>query len=132
MWLFCTYGFYSTTKAPDRPGWVQVRARRREDLVRLAERFVTAQCPIQATPERDYPYRIVLRQGAWADIVACIADDIDYANFKDRVHEVDPDPERSSAYLSVWGIMARFGGKAFGSAVRQARTRGKWQNKILR
>jgi hypothetical protein len=131
MWLFCEQGFFSVTQAPGKPGMVQIRARRREDLEALAKRFVSAQRPVRATPERDYPYRIVMDQVQWSDILASVALDIDYTNFRDRVHDVDPDPERASAYLSVWAIMARFGGQAVDRAKRQSKVRGKWQTKTL-
>ena len=34
-------------------------------------------------PHRDYPYRIFTKQSVWAKVLAEIATDIDYDNFKD-------------------------------------------------
>lgn len=105
MWLFTTRGFYSAVRTPE--GEVMVRGRVRADLealVALMRRLELDPPQILATPHADYHYRVLMTPEAWARTAAALAAEVDYPNFKSRVHG---DPERDRAYMSVWSAMHR-------------------------
>lgn len=107
MWILTTRGMYSVVLEADRPGWVLVRARRRDDLERLmelVEPHVRRLPPVIATPERDYPFRIKLQGRVWADVAEALAQEIDYTNFKDEVERVQG-RWRHDVYARVWTIL---------------------------
>ena len=56
------------------------------------------------TPEADYQYRTVLVKEQFAMMLAQEALEIDYTNFKDKVHD-EANPERDAAYFGVWQTM---------------------------
>jgi len=127
MWLFTPLGFFSATLTTQRykelppeqrHGHIMVRARVREDLERLIERY--RQLPplpvegrrepeILALPGHDYPYRIVMPRAEWTTLAAALAHDIDYSNFKNAVERKAPTAEEGHArhdlYMKVWRVM---------------------------
>jgi len=105
MWIFTTIGFFSAVQKQDDPTVIQVRARVREDLVRLKE-AVPGASEILALPNRDYPYRVYMSHGDWAGFCAGMAESIDYPNFKDAVKKISG-YERGSLYMGVWSVMHR-------------------------
>jgi hypothetical protein len=80
MWIFTVYGFYSVSAA--RNGQVSVRARVRSHLERLRRRF-RLRNPIRLTENRDYRYRLWMSKQAWAGILAQLAAEQTWDNFKD-------------------------------------------------
>lgn len=105
MWLFTTRGFYSAVRTPE--GQVMVRGRVRDDLERLADlaRDLGLEAPqVLTTPRADYRYRVLLNMENWVRLAAALAGEIDYPNFKNRVHG---EPERDRAYMGVWSAMNR-------------------------
>ena len=95
MWIFSRYGFFSIvaartgSDANDRidPGRVMVRARVREHLTALQDRFADrlGTAVIHESPTADYAYRLFVDKRAWADVLAALAEDVDYDNFKAEV-----------------------------------------------
>lgn len=87
-------------------------------MVRL-RRLVSSQAikaghgTIRATPEADYPFRMILPRDEWVKVLSLLGEGVDYPNFKDTVHG---DFERAMAYTEVWARMNAFGRRATGGA----------------
>lgn len=85
MWLMTKHGFYSVTERPGVPGEMQIRARVKEHLENL---------PFAVMPEiissrlSDYRYRVYVTREQWGQVAVCLAGDIDYTNFKSKVHDM--------------------------------------------
>jgi len=118
MWLFTQHGFYSAVCArqgdgkknqPVDPERMMVRARVREHLVNLVERFPgeLRNCEILNSAGTDYAYRIFVAKAAWSAVAAKLADETDYDNFKAAVGRQQG--SAGSAYLhalhDVWEVM---------------------------
>lgn len=102
MWLFCKHGFFSAVRHNAKPDTILLRARIGGDLERLAAAHKVA-LDIAVTPDADYAYRTELPLKTWAKIVRREAEDIDYGNFKNAVHD---GTARDAAYLDVWAVMS--------------------------
>ena len=121
MWIFTRYGFFSTVCARQGNGAygnavdldrVMVRARRREHLEALLERFretVAAPTEIHESDHTDYRFRIFLPKAVWSEILGELGNDLDYDNFKDAAHsQLDGTPDGrlyTSALGEVWQKM---------------------------
>jgi hypothetical protein len=103
MWVFTIDGFYSAVQHRDNTDAVMVRARDREDLVRLLKR-AGSDAPISHTPNGDYAYRITATKVAWAAYLTSATEAIDYSNFKSEV-AARLGHDRADIYLSVWETM---------------------------
>jgi DNA-3-methyladenine glycosylase I len=91
MWLFTRYGFFSVAcadgpdGAPD-PEKLMIRAQREEHLRRLQDRFAAISAAgIITTPNRDYRFRIVVAKESWVTILAEMAREQTWSNFKSEV-----------------------------------------------
>lgn len=107
MWVFALTGFYSVVLNHDDPSSVMVRGRVEKDLERLQHIMSDLgleRGPISRSPDRDYPYRLVMPKSEWADAVYTLAKDIDYNNYKNQVRATDGH-ERAALYSRIWGIM---------------------------
>ena len=107
MWIFCKHGYFSAVAHNAKPDTILLRARFKGDLERLRDRFpdfVGSETAVKATPDADYAYRMELPKSAWAEIVAAVANDIDYPNFKSRVHD---GTVRDDAYMGCWAALRR-------------------------
>ncbi len=64
-----------------------VRARVRQHLVNLAERFPKElkDCEILDSLRTDYAYRLFVSKADWSEVVTQLAEEIDYDNFKSAV-----------------------------------------------
>lgn len=120
MWLFTTYGFYRAVCArtgdgrrsnPPDPHRIMVRARVRSHLVALAARFPDLLAPavIDESPNADYAYRLFVDKAAWVRVVAALADEIDYDNFKSATAAARGPAGASyqAALHDVWAVMHR-------------------------
>lgn len=69
------------------PERIMVRARLRSHLVALKERFgdFLGDCEIQESTGTDYAYRLFLQKSVWMRVVAGLAEETDYDNFKSEV-----------------------------------------------
>jgi hypothetical protein len=98
MWLFTNTGFVSAvSNGKD----LMVRARDRESLEPIAE---SAKTEILASPQNDYPYRVIVTHEFFARWVSNMATNITYKNFKSEVAAT-----RGSEFLhplmKVWSAM---------------------------
>jgi hypothetical protein len=106
MWIFTSQGFFSVVE--DSPDRLVVRSRTREDLERLVEltRLTTTHpgFPIEATPDRDYPWRFHCTRETWAWILWVLGERIDYPNFKDEVYRT-LGAERETVLHTIWTVL---------------------------
>jgi hypothetical protein len=115
MWIFSIHGFYSIACAskPDGsldPESVMVRARCKDHLRNLQKRFAAlAGVEIATTPHRDYRYRMIVPKSVWAKLVAELAEEQEWSNFKNQVakHQGKAGAAYTSALHKVWEIMYR-------------------------
>lgn len=105
MWLMTQHGFYSIVQKRD--GCFHVRARVRKDLENVLE-LMGWSYEIEEWPRADYRYRILIEHSQVLQLLQQMALHIDYANFKNRIHELPDQKDKSSAYARVWGVMAGF------------------------
>ena len=102
MWLFTTDGFFSAVAHRDDPETILVRARVREDALRLQEAI--GQGEVTETPDADYRYRVLLPRETWSAYLAAAGDTIDYPNFKNAV-AARQGADRARVYAGVWSVM---------------------------
>lgn len=110
MWIMSVRGFYSAVQHPTNPAQVVVRARAKADLEAL--RPLVPGLKITATPQRDYQFRAVVNKPVWQSVVAALAGEIDYGNYKTAVALGPGGHARADIYHDVWfallGIAYRF------------------------
>lgn len=120
MWLFTRHGFFSAVCArqgsggheqPVDPDRIMVRARIRGHLEALKKQFPQqlGACPIQETASTDYQYRLFVGKAEWTQVLAGLADETDYDNFKSAVahHQGPAGHDYESALHKVWDVMHR-------------------------
>ena len=92
MWLFTIYGFYSIACAtgangePD-PETIMIRARKRQHLENLKERFPAIAGDVLRTDDSDYRYRVVLLKADWLPVLSSLGEEQAWSNFKNQVHK---------------------------------------------
>jgi hypothetical protein len=115
MWLFTRYGFYSIACAskpngsPD-PDSVMIRARVATHLENLQRRFsALADTEILTWLARDYHYRLLVPKRDWVGIVAELAEEQEWSNFKNEAAEYQGDAgsDYVEALHTVWRVMHR-------------------------
>jgi len=100
MWMFTTFGFFSVVEK-GRGDLLCVRARAREDLDRLRQRYLPALSETESDVGTDYEHRAWVARADLSSAIARILDDLHYSNFKSEVeHELGHD--RAHTYLKVW------------------------------
>jgi hypothetical protein len=79
-------GRQSYGQPPD-PDRVMVRARVRQHLDRLKDRFPDqlGSCDIAETRKTDYRYRLFVAKPVWCQVLSALAGEMDYDNFKSEV-----------------------------------------------
>lgn len=120
MWIFTKHGFFSAVCArqgdgrhgqPVDHGRIMVRARMREHLEALKERFpsLLGQCEIRESAGTDYAYRLFVDKAAWSQVLAGLAEETDYDNFKSEVarHQGRAGTEYEHSLHGVWSVMMR-------------------------
>ena len=120
MWVFTKHGFFSAVCArqgnrehgqPIDPDRIMVRARVRGHLEALKERFLSllGQCDIDESTETDYAFRIFIDKRVWSEVLAGLADETDYDNFKSEVarHQGRAGAAYEHALHGVWSVMYR-------------------------
>ena len=104
MWLFSKHGFFSAVENFNDANLIHVRARFQGDLERLcAAHGVPSN--VKQIPGSDYPFRMDFGRETWGRIVRQEAENIDYTNFKDAVHD---GTKRDRAYMEVWGVLQKY------------------------
>jgi len=105
MWLFTTLGFHSVVQHRDNAGQVFIRARFKDDLVRLCRRFTIPEDSVLDTPDADYGYRIAIPKKQRIEIARSLAESVDYDNFKTAAHSGDR--VKDGALLQIWRVMRK-------------------------
>lgn len=101
MWLFVPEGFFSIVTADEFGHELQVRARSRDDLVRLREAYLPSLGEPVSLPGRDYPWRAFTTRQALSECLGKVVDALDYDNFKDTVAR-RLSRTRAHTYHRVW------------------------------
>jgi hypothetical protein len=118
MWIFTKHGFFSAVCArqgdgkhgrPVDPDLVMVRARVRGHLEALKQRFpnLLGQCKVQEFAGTDYAYRRFVQKSAWVQVLAGLAQDTDYDNFKSEIarHQGKTGAAYERSLHEVWAVM---------------------------
>ena len=121
MWIFTKYGFFSAVcarKGDGRSGQpvdtdrIMVRARNVDHLKSLKRRFpqTIGDSEILITGSADYGSRIFVARTEWSKIVAELAAETDYDNFKSEVSRTmgTSDSEYYGALHNVWDVLHRY------------------------
>lgn len=113
MWLFTRYGFFSIACARSAngsldPHTLMVRGRRKAHLENLQSRFKQiAAAEIITLPDCDYRYRLIVPKTVWSTVVAELAEEQTWSNFKNEAGRFQgaagEDYER--ALHIVWEVM---------------------------
>lgn len=105
MWIASTRGFYSAVEDWDNPKVIRVRSRVRADLERLDDLVKGGvRARIEKDVTADYLYRLELSRAEWMRVVALLAIEVDYPNFKDAVH-ARQGGFRAALYHRVWAAL---------------------------
>ncbi|HOI94567.1 MAG TPA: hypothetical protein PK250_07660 [Syntrophobacter fumaroxidans] len=105
MWLITNFGFFSIVqKSGERD--LTVRARVREDLDTLREKYLPSLSETAEWEGTDYRFRAKASHAAVADAMRMIALDIDYSNFKNSVM-AKQGSKREETYANVWSVLYR-------------------------
>ena len=100
MWLMTDFGFFSIVQKEGEAN-LTVRARVKQDLQNLKERYLPAVGAIEETEYADYRFRVCVPRQSFAEALREIALDIDYPNFKNSVARRQG-KARARAYEDVW------------------------------
>lgn len=106
MWIFTQTGFYSIVQKPEdvQGGTLTVRARSLSDILNFCDDCAIDPHEIDKTSGTDYPFRVRVSHRVLADWLANSAYEIDYPNFKDRVHQT-LGAARAAIYLRIWSYL---------------------------
>ncbi|MFN0020842.1 MAG: hypothetical protein ACKVP0_21490 [Pirellulaceae bacterium] len=120
MWIFTKYGFFSAVCARQGKGErgqpvdlnrLMIRARLRSHLEALQKRYpdLLSDCEILQTAGGDYAYRLFVPKGKWCEVLAQLAKETDYDNFKSEVaeHLGSKGASYEGALHEVWEVMHR-------------------------
>lgn len=120
MWIFTKHGFFSAVCARKGDGKhdqpvdldrIMVRARIRNHLEALKHRFpdLLGNCEIQESAGTDYAYRLFVQKSAWMQVLAGLAGETDYDNFKSEVayHQGKVGAAYEHSLHDVWSVMHR-------------------------
>jgi len=118
MWIFTKHGFFSAVCArqgsgkhgqPVDPNRIMVRARVRAHLEALKRRFpdLLGQCEVQEFAGTDYAFRIFVAKPVWSQVLAGLAEETDYDNFKSEVarHQRKAGAAYWHSLHEVWSVM---------------------------
>jgi hypothetical protein len=105
MWLFTKQGFYSVVCKGENE-W-HVRARARRDLENL-NRLAGTEWTIHRSGGADYRWRMVVPGEAARALLARLAADIDYANFKGVVARTPDQRDKLGILHEIWELMHRY------------------------
>lgn len=120
MWIFCKHGFFSAVCArqgdgnhgqPIDPNLLMVRARVRGHLEALKARFpeLLGTCPIREFAGADYAFRVFVAKAVWSQVLAALAEEVDYDNFKSEVSRSQGSAGATyvKALHDVWSVMVK-------------------------
>jgi hypothetical protein len=131
MWIFTTLGFFSVVrdrKSGSMPDSEQmlVRSRDRRHLENLRAKF-NLTCPIRDNEGTDYAYRMSLPKDQWAEILAELASEQEYTNFKNEAanHRHETGDEYVRALHDVWSVMLELQMSLADGGSNSSRVRGR-------
>lgn len=115
MWIMTPYGFFSVVCAKDssdlleadlpRDDKMVIRARDRAHLENLKKAIPGRLPRINSHAGTDYPFRITADRDVVLAVVARMAEDIDYTNFKNEAHRVSPKDKPFHKFLmEIWNL----------------------------
>lgn len=84
--------------------FITVRARVRQDLDNLRQKYLPELSPTVGHAGTDYPWRATVSHAAFAAALGRIAMDLQYGNFKDEV-AVRQGKQRAHRYAKVWSAL---------------------------
>jgi hypothetical protein len=103
---------------------MMIRARARDHLVRLQERFPSLKrFEIKTSPHNDYRFRIIIPKWRWQRVMHGLVNEQDYDNFKnevDRAFGTETPAERryhDKFLVPVWSVGYRFQTGAYGPGI---------------
>jgi hypothetical protein len=118
MWIFSKHGFFSAVCAregsgghgnPVDPTRIMVRARVQSHLEALQSRFpeLLGASEIKQFPGTDYAFRVFISKALWQSVLAALAEEIDYDNFKSEVarHRGALGSAYEPSLHEVWSVM---------------------------
>jgi hypothetical protein len=106
MWLFTPDGFFSPRYDEFcKENEVMIRARCRDDLVKLAKIVGQKRYKIVEIPEADYLYRMKINKNAWAGYCARAALDDRPTSVTGGLKNEEKLDNRYLTYLSIWYSM---------------------------
>lgn len=120
MWIFTKHGFFSAVCArkgngehgqPVDSDCIMLRARIRSHLNALKERFpdILGECKIQESAGTDYAFRLFVLKSMWVRVLAGLAEEMEYDNFKSEV--VQYQGKAGAGYVNslhdVWSVMRK-------------------------
>lgn len=118
MWVFTKYGFFSAVCArkgdgkhgqPVDPDRIMIRARLRSHLDALLKRFpdLFGKSGIQTFTGTDYAFRVFVAKPVWSQVLAALAEETDYDNFKAEVarHLGKDGMAYEKSLHDVWEVM---------------------------
>lgn len=118
MWLFTKHGFFSAVCARQGDGThgkpvdsdrIMLRARVRGHLEAMKKCFayLLGACEIKEFAGSDYAFRIFVDKPIWAQVVAALAEETDYDNFKSEVahHQGAAGVDYTHSLHDVWSVM---------------------------
>jgi hypothetical protein len=110
MWIFNQDGFFSVVRHRDQAGWVMIKARNRDHLLRLLV-WVDENAPgckdqIEGLQDEtfDYYIRASLPEAVWMAYLADRTSELPDGNVKGNIME-STDPELGVAMMDVWERM---------------------------
>jgi hypothetical protein len=105
MWIVAKSGFFSIVENKDADHTYMVRARVGSDLERLLK--ITGMTrEIFVTPSADYGYRIVVDIAGLQCVMAALAIDVDYPNFKNAIDATTSMIARRSIIHRVYDVLS--------------------------
>ena len=118
MWIFTKHGFFSAVCARQGNGKhgqpvdlerIMVRARLRSHLEALKKRFpdLLGEYEVQEFAGTDYAHRLFVQKSTWTQVLAGLADETDYDNFKSEVaqHQGSVGADYEHSLHDVWSVM---------------------------
>jgi hypothetical protein len=120
MWIFTKHGFFSAVCARQGDGThdqavdlsrIMVRGRVRSHLTALKEHFsdFLGACEIKEFVGTDYAFRLFVPKSVWKQVLAALAEETDYDNFKSEVarHQGRAGAAYEHSLHEVWQVMNR-------------------------
>jgi hypothetical protein len=105
MWIASKFGWFSIVRKDD---GFHVRARVREDLRALMEACgLSGEVELREWDGSDYRYRIIIDKVALDRVMATLADELDYPNFKGVIGGLPGQRDKLHAYHAIWETMSK-------------------------